>query len=221
MSEFPKYHKINSLYKRDMMKKGKPLIIDEFSQPEFEMLYNSPWLFTEKIDGMNVRILWDGESFTISGRTDNAQIPGKLMDHLNSILDAERFTETFGDTRVVLYGEGFGGKIQAHTNYAKRFKEETFVCFDIFINGFWLERSALSDLCYRLEIPTVPLVSVSLPGCHPNSLSDMDNYAYHDKGMTSVYGDFESEGVVGVPQCGLLQRNGKRIIVKIKWCDFK
>lgn len=213
MTDFPKYHKINSLFKRDMTKKDKPLIIGDFSQPEFDMLYDAPWFFTEKIDGTNVRLLWDGEGFTIGGRTDKAQLPPALINHLNAILDAERFKSEFGDTRVVLYGEGFGGKIQANSGYAKRFKEETFACFDIFINGFWLSPVAVSNLCTKLEIGRVPLSTLGLSA--PRFVVE------HCDGQKSGYGDFESEGVVGTPKCGLLQRNGKRIIVKIKWNDFK
>lgn len=214
MIEFPKYHKINSLFKRDMTKKDKPLIIGDFSQPEFEVLYKAPWFFTEKIDGTNVRILWDGKSFTIGGRTDKAELPQALLSHLNAILDAERFKAEFGDTRVILYGEGFGGKIQAHSRYARRFKEETFACFDIFINGFWLEYEAVSELCAKLEIGCIPAVGEHTP--------DFVSIAFRFPFMRkSAFGDFDSEGIVGTPKCGLLQRNGKRIIVKIKWRDFK
>lgn len=50
------YHKINSIYKRDEKTKE---FTNEFSLPEFEYLKHNLWEFTEKIDGTNVRIIWE------------------------------------------------------------------------------------------------------------------------------------------------------------------
>ena len=41
------YHKINTIFKRDMANKGK-MIIDNFALPEIEYLKNNKWIFTEK-----------------------------------------------------------------------------------------------------------------------------------------------------------------------------
>ena len=68
------YHKINSVYKRD--EKGK--FTKEFSIPEFEYLFHNIWIGTEKIDGTNIRIGWDGENVTIGGRMQKAQLPVHL-----------------------------------------------------------------------------------------------------------------------------------------------
>ena len=43
------YHKINTIFKRDMTSKSKNLIIGEYSTPEFEYLKDNIWIFTEKI----------------------------------------------------------------------------------------------------------------------------------------------------------------------------
>lgn len=47
------YQKINTLYKRDMTKPKKPIILGEYSEPEFEVLKDLKWEATEKIDGTN------------------------------------------------------------------------------------------------------------------------------------------------------------------------
>lgn len=48
------YQKINTLYKRDMTKPKKPIILGEYSEPEFEVLKDLKWEATEKIDGTNM-----------------------------------------------------------------------------------------------------------------------------------------------------------------------
>lgn len=47
------YHKIDTLYKRDMDSPRKPLIIGDWSQPVFGYLADNQWEFTEKVDGTN------------------------------------------------------------------------------------------------------------------------------------------------------------------------
>lgn len=48
------YQKINTLYKRDMTKPKKPIILGEYSESEFEVLKDLKWEATEKIDGTNM-----------------------------------------------------------------------------------------------------------------------------------------------------------------------
>ncbi len=52
------HHKIQTVYKRDPATKHKTLIADDFSLPEFEFLRNNEWIFTEKVDGTNVRVIF-------------------------------------------------------------------------------------------------------------------------------------------------------------------
>lgn len=44
------YHKIQTLFKRDMTTKKKSLIEGQWTLPEFEYLANNRWIFTEKVD---------------------------------------------------------------------------------------------------------------------------------------------------------------------------
>jgi hypothetical protein len=78
------YHKINSLYKRSP--DGKKMLFGEYSQPEFEYLADNIWVFTEKVDGTNIRVMWDGTYLRFGGKTDNAQIPAKLEKFFHLIL---------------------------------------------------------------------------------------------------------------------------------------
>ena len=111
------YHKINSIYKRDMTKKNAPFIIGEYSEPEFDYLKDNRWEFSEKIDGTNIRIMLNGEDVVFGGRTDNAQIPAHLYARLSELfLTMEKkklLHECLENWKgICLYGEGFGYKIQ-------------------------------------------------------------------------------------------------------------
>ena len=79
-----KYNKIETLYKRNV-NGDKKLIVGEFRNPTIEYLKDNKWEFTEKIDGTNISIVWDGFGITFHGRTEKAQIPSFLLDKLNNI----------------------------------------------------------------------------------------------------------------------------------------
>ena len=104
------YHKIQTVFKRDPKNRNKTLLEGQFSTPEFEYLKDNTWVFTEKVDGTNIRIMWDGKNITFGGRTDNAQIPATLYERLSNMF-AEGF-EGIIDGPACLYGEGYGAKIQ-------------------------------------------------------------------------------------------------------------
>ena len=66
--------------------------------PEFDYLQQNRWEFTEKCDGTNIRVspcvFPDGRQvMRFGGRTDAAQIPTRLLTHLQSIFSFERFTD--------------------------------------------------------------------------------------------------------------------------------
>lgn len=189
----------------------KELIIGEYSCPEFEYLSGNDWDFTEKIDGTNVRVLWDGEDFRFGGRTDASQMPIALLDELKFIFRKEVFRDVFTQgTRVIVYGEGYGGNIQRGSRYSK---QPRFVVFDILIGNFWIGRQLIKEFCEKLGLDVVPNL-----GCGTlfNAL-----YLVNNEKIKSAWGDFQAEGIVARPRLGLKSRNGKRIITKIKGKDFK
>ena len=63
-----KYHKIQSIFKRDMTSKRRTLIEGYWTLPEFEYLANNPWTFTEKVDGTNIRVMFSNGVITFGGR---------------------------------------------------------------------------------------------------------------------------------------------------------
>lgn len=94
------YNKIETVYRRD--EKTKKLVVGEFTNPTIEFCKDLPWTFTEKVDGTNVRIFWDGHTVTFGGRTDKAQMPTVLINRLNELFggeaNAQLFEQKFGET---------------------------------------------------------------------------------------------------------------------------
>jgi len=203
------YHKIQTMFKRDMTHPKKLLIEGQWTLPEFEYLANNAWTWTEKVDGTNIRIKYDGEKVEFGGKTDNAQLPGRLVKRLQERFpDAAAFKQEFGLTPVCLYGEGYGAGIQKGGTYGP---EQDFVLFDIKIDGWWLQRKHLESLAQTFGLDIVPIVG---QGTLYEAISHVKT------GMKSTWGDFISEGIVARPAIELKARNGERIITKIKHCDF-
>lgn len=206
------YTKINTIFKRDMSNKGK-IIIGEYAQPEFEYLKDNKWYFTEKIDGTNIRIEWlAGHGIKLAGRTDNAQIPSFLYDRLNEIFPPNKIDTCIDKTdSLVLYGEGYGAKIQkGGGNYIPDGCD--FILFDVLVDGWWLKREDVVDVAVKLGIKYVPITAMG-------TLSGAVELAEH--GFDSQIGNCIAEGLVIKPIVELQTRAGNRIITKIKHKDFK
>lgn len=207
------YHKIQTLFKRDMSKPNAPIIEGDWTMPELEYLKDNEWVFTEKVDGTNIRVMWDGKQITFNGKSDDANTPQFLIDKLNEIFlplpKRLLFTKMFGENQVTLYGEGYGEKIQNGGSYTKG---QDFVLFDVFIDGLWLERKNVDDIAFNLGIKSVPIIGTG-------TLTEAIKMTR--QGIKSQWGDFISEGIVARPRVELFTRRGERLITKIKHKDFK
>lgn len=203
------YHKIQSIWKRDPETKYKNFIEGAWALPEIGYLANTTWVFTEKVDGTNIRLIWDGSKTTIGGKTDNAQIPAHLMTSIAPYL--ERLPETFGEKPAVVYGEGFGAKIQkGGGNYLA--DRTDFVAFDVRVAGLWLSRDGVEDVSEQLGCTRVPVLDY---GTLKAAIRMCQT------GFNSSWGDFQAEGIVARPAMELLSQRGYRIITKIKCKDFQ
>lgn len=210
-----KYHKIQTIFKRDIENKGK-IIEGEFSLPEIEYLKDAKWVFTEKVDGTNIRIIWNGENVVFGGRTDNAQIPVFLFYKLQELFEGtakkKLFKDVFGaEGQVCLYGEGYGNKIQ---KVGKRYNSEgvDFILFDVKIGDWWLIRKDVEDIANKFNLKVVPIIG-------EGTIDDMVNLCR--KGFKSKLANLTAEGIVAKPKVELFNRKGERIITKLKHKDFK
>lgn len=151
------YHKIHSVYKRDPANNHKTFLEGDFSLPEFGFLKDRPWVATEKVDGANIRVMFDGNTITYGGKTDEAQIPATLITRLNErfLPQREKFAESFPDG-VCLYGEGYGAKIQkGGGNYRQ---DQDFCLFDVRVGEWWLQREDVEDVAFKLGLDVVPIL---------------------------------------------------------------
>ena len=206
---YKEYPKIMSIFKRD---ENTHYFIDGvFSLPEFEYLKNNFWVWTEKIDGVNMQIDWDRETVRFGGKTDNAQIPSSLFNKLQEMFTIEKFKRLYSDMSMCLYGEGYGVKIQSGGKYI--LDDVNFILFDVLIDGWWLKRESIEDIANKLEIDVVPIVG---SGTLMNAVTIIKS-----RGLKSKWGDFLVEGLVLKPKVELKTRAGDRVITKIKHKDYK
>lgn len=213
------YHKIQTVFKRDPANSNKTLLEGEYSLPEFGYLKDNIWVFTEKVNGTNIRIKCEdyqesGKAYgiTFGGKSDNAQVPATLITELES-----KFHSSEARSKIAnifpgggcLYGEGFGPKIQkGGGNYGDI---QDFVLFDVRVGDWWLKRDDVVDVAHKLGLYVVPVRG-------EGTLHDMVEWAR--EGIKSEWGDFQAEGLVARPLVELKTRGGDRIITKIKCKDF-
>lgn len=238
------YHKIQTLFKRDMDgsltgKKGK-MIRGAWTTPELEYLADRPWSFSEKVDGTNWRtrfhLMEDSLYVEHAGRTDSALLPKPLLADLQARFPnsptGSGANATVGRwmldndlTDVILFGEGYGAKIQNGGNYRE---DQSFVLFDVKIGNFWLDRANVRDVGTKLGLEVVPEIGLGTLydaiNIVSNGLTFSSTGAAKRWGrgrLDSAWGDFEAEGIVARPLVPLFDRKGQRIITKIKGVDFK
>jgi hypothetical protein len=208
------YHKIDTIFKRDMDASNKPIKMWDWSKPEFQYLSGCEWGFTEKVDGTNIRIMFDGTSVRIGGRTDRAQIHADLYEVLSRMFPVEKMLSEFSEIPehggdVTLYGEGYGAGIQGCGGLYR--PDKSFVLFDVRIGNWWLKRKDVEEIADALDIECVPVVGVGTLVDAMNMVQD---------GFESHWGRFTAEGLVCRPDVELSDRDGRRIICKIKHKDF-
>ena len=207
------YTKIETVVERDM-EGTKKLIEGKYRNETVAYLKDNEWICTEKIDGTNIGVIWDGHKVSYQGRTERAQVPTHLMNRLIELfggsINEELFEQKFGEMQVILFGEGYGAKIQ---NGGKYRSDVSFILFDVYLpeQNLWLKRDAIEDIAKAFGIEAVPIV---LKG----TLQQVVDYVKSKP--KSTIGEADMEGLVCRPAIDLLDRMGKRVIVKVKVADF-
>lgn len=214
------YPKINSLFKRtgmqsdgtfDLSMKIHPLILGKHAAEEFGAI--KTWRVDEKIDGTNIRIEYhaDPQSLEFGGRTDNALIPAKLLNYLKATFTIEKM-DSLDASHVMLFGEGYGPKIQACGS--KYRDDQAFILFDVVIGGWWLKREDVKAIADKLDIPMVPDLGIMTEDEVMEYIKSMP--------LSKVSKELlQIEGVVCRSEPLMLFRNGKPIMWKLKCKDIK
>lgn len=209
------YTKITVPFERDN-DGTKKLMEGVYINDTIEMLKDISWEWTEKIDGTNISVEWDGHSVSFHGRTERAEIPKHLLNKLEEMflgdVNEEMFEQLFGEERVILYGEGYGNKIQkCGAEYIN--DGVSFILFDVYKpdKDLWVNRDAVIDIGKSFGIDVVPVL-------FRGTISEAVEFV--KSRPNSTIGTAKMEGVVGRPYVELKDNQGKRIMVKVKAKDL-
>lgn len=208
------YHKIETIFNRDE-NGSKKLIEGRWRNDTVQFLANNVWQFTEKIDGTNIRVMWDGHKVTFGGRTERASIPAHLMNKLIEMFGGDEteqlFEQMFGEKEVIFFGEGYGPKIQS---VGSQYRDDvSFILFDIMVGDIFLKRDDVRSIATSFGIDVVPLI-------FEGTLYEAVDYVKTQPKSWIGTGTAPMEGLVGRPQVEVRDRAGDRVIVKIKVRDF-
>ena len=165
---------------------------------------------TEKIHGTSAHISYkDGQLRFFSG--------GANHDQFVSIFDQDYLAKEMPDVadEITIYGEAYGGKIQAmsHT-YGKELR---FIAFEVKIGGCWLDVLTAERIVLRLGLEFVPYKKIRTTVTAINRERDRESVVAVRRGMGHGH---KREGVVLRPLMELRKNNGARIISKHKAANF-
>lgn len=125
------------------------------------------------------------------------------------------YTVELEESPVYIYGEFFGKKIQKGGNYDK--DNNRFSIFDICQQGWYVPIDMLNDYAQKLGLDVAPYIGQM-------TISEAERMVA--KGFKTLVPnvsnpDYLEEGIVARPVVPIKDPRGKRIIVKIKTCDYK
>jgi hypothetical protein len=203
------YHKIETLYERDLETfKVKPGI---FKNRTYTLI--KTWHWTEKIDGTNIRCIWDHSAgkLTFGGKSDNAQIHADLVRYLYENIPVENVRTIFPGVSAVIYGEGYGAGIQKGGDYSPT---KRFIVFDVLVDGkWWMNWENTCDIAAKLHLDVVPYIGEM-------TLEEATDVVRAGFSSRLNGGKAKAEGLVGRTAEPLFDKKGARLIVKLKTKDF-
>lgn len=203
------YPKIETLFRRD---ENFKVIPTELKNPCVSLI--KKWQFTEKIDGTNIRLIWNDKKLSVGGRTDAAQLSTDLVTYLYNSVNPAKLEELFPATNAIIYGEGCGAGVQKGSYYSKN---KHFVVFDVLVNNYWLNWNNVCDVANKLALQTAPFLGV-LPlqeGVELVKTGFNSILAQQNTGIVHL-----AEGFVGRTREPLYDKFFKRLIIKLKTKDF-
>lgn len=203
------YRKIDNVFKFD----SKCNIIG-LNQP-YNLLSDIDWIGTEKVDGTNVRVYWDGHKITLAGRTDKSQWQGDLYKLLSEKFLTDEmeylFEQVFGEKEAYIFGEGYGPKIQKNGELYSN--EPSFIVFDVTIDGHELNIEKVEDVANQLGLEYVP---IRFGGTLSEAILFVKEHPF-----SYINFEHEMEGLVLTPRADLFDSKGHRIKCKLKWNDIR
>jgi hypothetical protein len=167
----------------------------------------------EKIHGTSAHLSWNnGQLGFFSG--------GEKHEKFVSLFDQENlikvFTANFGNIKVMVHGEAYGGKQQgmSHT-YGPNLK---FIVFDIRVEESWLSVPKAEKVASDLGLEFVHYVDIPTDLAVIDAERDADSVQAVRNGMGVGH---MREGIVLRPPVEVTLNNGERVLVKHKRDEFK
>ncbi len=178
------------------------------------MMFKKVWV-TEKVHGTSAWILYYGDS-----KRMNFHPGGAKQMNFEALFDEEalhfKLTEIFGEKKVRIYGEHFGGKLMKMSGtYGKT---NQFIVFEIQVDDCFLSFEKIPPLCEKLDLMCVPGEIID---CTLEKLDEVRDRPSLVSKMLGIEGDKAREGIVIRPLIELTQNNGKRTIAKHKNDAFR
>lgn len=208
------YPKIKTVWERDPETNRSTLIEGEWATLELGYLKDVIWVWEEKVDGTNCRVIWDGDAVEYAGRREKSELQGNVVDMFEELLLGEKLGKSYPDAQFCIYGEAYGPGIQ------KKGEEyipdgNRFMLFDVWSDGLWFNHKWKVKIAEKLDLETPPIVGAG----------DLDSaIAFARRGFTSVVADkedVEAEGLILRTGVDLLDRKHRRIMTKVKHSDFQ
>lgn len=117
------------------------------------------------------------------------------------------------ESPIYIYGELYGPGVQKGGHYGDTLR---FAVFDICQQGWFIPIGMLTEMCDNLGLDMVPYIGTM-------SIKEAENMV--KKGFKTMVWepkdpDYIEEGIVARPVVPIKDPRGKRIIVKIKYCDY-
>lgn len=165
----------------------------------------------EKIHGTSAHVRFnDGKLNFHPGGIDAPTFKG-----LFNVEELEKAFKDLGQTRIIVYGEAYGGKINRQSN--RYGPDIRFVAFDVKINDYWLNVDDADKVVTKLGLQFVPYKII------PSTLYAIDDARDEHSIQANRNGVEEPqimEGVVLRPLVEFSTKGGKRVIAKHKREEF-
>lgn len=226
--------------------KDKMVDLNQYSDKYADLLSNVEFSATEKVDGKNTNIIYDGNNVKFEGHTDKTTWTPEEETWIKNKFINDGFIQMceqqFGEKTVQFCGELIGPKIQSNIYKLDDYK---FIVFDIKINNVFISREFVKEITNTLYMDTIDIYTSTLMYCAfnytniPNKFKEKDYSASDPLYLTiKEWAEFmqsidkqlfigsrfnpnvEIEGFVIRPRYELIKPNGERVIYKIKYKDI-
>ena len=146
--------------------------------------------------------------------SDYGDVVEEKLETISKISPYARYGVKLEEVPVYIYGEFFGKKIQAGGNYDK--DKNRFSIFDICMQGWWVPIDKLNEYAEKLGLDVAPYIGQMTI----DEAEQMVMKGFKTRVPDVSNPDYLEEGIVARPVVPIKDPRGKRIIVKIKTCDY-